>query len=68
MPITSGANALSLSAFNYHGVEVGSDSITVTNTSPVDLADASNTIISELHYHPEDPSQAEIAAGFERRQ
>ena len=64
VPIGTGANPLTFTAINNHGVEVGSDSITVTNTSPVDLADASNTIISELHYHPEDPSQAEIDAGF----
>ncbi|MFT5109905.1 MAG: hypothetical protein ACI9UA_005557, partial [Pseudoalteromonas tetraodonis] len=64
VPIGTGANTLNLTAFNYHGEQVGSDTITVTNTSTVDLADASNSIISELHYHPADPSQAEIDAGF----
>lgn len=64
VPVGTGANPLTLTAFNFHGEQVGSDTITVTNTSTVDLANASNTIISELHYHPTDPSQAEIDAGF----
>ena len=64
IPIGTGANPLTLTAFNYHGEEVGSDTISVTNTSAVDLANISNTIISELHYHPAAPSQVEIDAGF----
>ena len=63
-PIPVGATPLTLTAYNHHGAQVGSDTITVTNTSPVDLANATNTIISELHYHPADPSAAENAAGF----
>ena len=51
-------------AYNNQGLEVGTDSITVTNTSSIDLADATNTIIRELHYHPADPSAAETNAGF----
>jgi hypothetical protein len=64
VPIGNGPNTLTLTAFNNHGIQVGSDTITVTSTSAVDLANATNTIISELHYHPADPSQAEIDAGF----
>ena len=63
VPLAVGANALTITGINHHGVEVGSDTITVTNTSAVDLANASNTIISELHYHPADPSIAEVNAG-----
>lgn len=63
-PIGVGANFLELTAFNRHGVQVGADTITVTNTSTVDLADAGNTVVSELHYHPADPSAAEMTAGF----
>lgn len=65
IPIGTGPHPIALTAFNYHGEEVGSDFITVTNTSAVDLANLANTIISELHYHPADPSQAEIDAGFD---
>jgi hypothetical protein len=64
VPIPSGATPLSLVALDNRGTAVGGDSITVTNTSTIDLANASNTIISEFHYHPADPSPAEINAGF----
>ncbi|MBK1827642.1 lamin tail domain-containing protein [Haloferula rosea] len=64
LPIGIGPNPLTFTAKNHHGVEVGSDSITVTNTSSIDLADAGNTILSEFHYHPGLPSPAELAAGF----
>ena len=64
VPIAPGANALTLTALDNRDTVVGSDTISVTNTSPIELADASNTIISELHYHPADPSAAEINAGF----
>lgn len=64
VPIAPGPNALTLKAYNNQGQEVGSDSITVTNTSATQLANATNTAIRELHYHPADPSAAEIAAGF----
>jgi hypothetical protein len=64
VPISAGDNLLRLTALNTRGTEVGSDLITVTNTSAVDLAAASNTAISEFHYHPADPTPAETAAGF----
>ena len=63
-PISIGPNVLTVKAYNNQGLEVGLDAITVTNTSSIDLANASNTIIRELHYHPSDPSAAEIAEGF----
>ncbi len=64
VPISIGPNPLTLTAFNYHGEQVGSDTINVTNTSTIDLANASNTIIRELHYHPADPTTAELNAGL----
>ena len=64
VPLAVGANPLTISGYNNRGTLVGNDSITVTNTSTVDLANASNTIISELHYHPSNPSVAELDAGF----
>ena len=63
VPIGVGPNPLVLTARNYHGVEVGNDFITVTNTSNVDLANVGNTLISELHYHPALPNDAEIEEG-----
>ncbi|MGI9244523.1 MAG: lamin tail domain-containing protein, partial [Verrucomicrobiales bacterium] len=65
VPISPGTNALTLTALDNRGTVVGTDTISVTNTSPIELADASNTSISELHYHPADPGAAEIAAGFD---
>jgi hypothetical protein len=64
VPISPGANPLSVKAYNYQGLEVGSDTITVTNTSATELANAANTLIGELHYHPSDPTPGEEVAGF----
>jgi hypothetical protein len=64
VPISIGPNLLTVKAFNNQGLGVGSDTITVTNTGAIALANAGNTIIRELHYHPADPSASEISAGF----
>lgn len=64
VPLMIGPNPITLTALDNRGTEVGSDSITITNTGTTDLANAGNTAISELHYHPADPSPAELAAGF----
>ena len=64
IPIAPGPNPLTIKAYNNQGLEVGSDTITVTNTSSTQLANASNTIIHEVHYHPSDPSASEVAVGF----
>ena len=63
-PLSIGQNTLTITAYNHRGVEVGSDTIRITNTSDVDLASASNLAITELHYHPADPSQLELEMGF----
>ena len=64
VPVQTGSNLLTIAALNNRGTEVASDAITVTNTGTTALAHAGNTKISELHYHPADPSSAEITAGF----
>ena len=64
VPIEIGTNALVVTALNNRGSIVASDSIVVVNTSSVDLANAGNTVISELHYHPSDPTSGEVAAGY----
>jgi hypothetical protein len=51
-PLTSGANAVTLRAFDRSGNEVGRDTITVTNTGTTEAANASNLLISEVMYHP----------------
>ncbi|RIK81458.1 MAG: hypothetical protein DCC68_08570 [Planctomycetota bacterium] len=62
VPVSQGANPLAFEAFNYQGALVASDTITVTSTVPVPLVEFLR--ISELMYHPADPSPDEITAGF----
>ncbi|MGI9239769.1 MAG: lamin tail domain-containing protein, partial [Verrucomicrobiales bacterium] len=64
VPLLSGENLIGLSATNHDGDVVGSDTITVTNTGSTEPASAGNLVISEIMYHPADPSATEIAAGF----
>ena len=56
VPLVPGANAIALTALNFEGATVGTDTITVTNTTTVAPASASNLVISEIHYHPADPN------------
>lgn len=61
--IAPGTQTLTLRAYDHQGNEVGSDSITMTSTVTVrPLVD--HLRISELMYHPADPSIEELAAGF----
>ncbi len=64
VPLAPGPNLITLTAIDYRGVVSGSDTITVTNTGAVELASAANTVISEINYHPADPTASEIDAGF----
>jgi hypothetical protein len=64
VPVLVGANAITLNAFDPGGAAVGSDSITVTNTGSLEPAGESNLVVSEIMYHPADPTAAEINAGF----
>jgi hypothetical protein len=64
LPIEAGANTFVLEALNYQGQVVGTDTITITGSGTVIPAAADNLVISEMHYHPANPTTAEIAAGF----
>jgi hypothetical protein len=64
IPVQNGSREITLEAYDYQGNFLASDSITVIGTQPVELADSSNLVISEIHYHPADPSVAETNAGF----
>ncbi len=64
VPLLVGANAITLNAFDPGGAAVGSDSITVTNTGSLEPASETNLVVSEIMYHPADPTAAEINAGF----
>ncbi len=64
VPLGAGANAVTLQAFNHADVLVGSASITITNTGVNVPAAAGNLVVSEIMYHPANPSSAEVQAGF----
>lgn len=61
MPLLPGANAITLQALDYSGAVTGTDTITITNSlSAPDPRDFLR--LTELHYHPANPSTAaEIA-------
>ena len=62
--LVGGTNDLTIRALDYFGDEIHSDSITVT--APLDATVSSDNLrISEIHYNPADPTNAEIAAGFD---
>ncbi|MEX2186486.1 MAG: LamG-like jellyroll fold domain-containing protein [Pirellulales bacterium] len=63
LPLSTGANAIALQAYDRQGNLVSSDSITVTSTfiGPNPVRDLR---ITELMYHPDDPTAEEFAAGF----
>lgn len=52
VPLGTGRNAITLTALNRQGGIVGTDSIALTNTSTTEQAAATNTAVSEIHYHP----------------
>lgn len=60
-----GQNELTLVAFNSIGEQLDSDYIKIANVSSTENASAQNLIISELMYHPSEPNEAEISAGFD---
>jgi hypothetical protein len=62
VPLSLGANPLEFQAINFQGTQVATDTITITSTVPAPVVEFLR--ISELMYHPADPSPEEIAAGF----
>jgi hypothetical protein len=63
VPLNIGENPIDLIAYNYNGAPAGEDSILVTSTAS-GFAQRDNLRITELMYHPSEPSAAESAAGF----
>lgn len=52
LPLTTGANAIALLAYDRAGNQVGSDTITITNLSATEAASGVNLAISEFMYNP----------------
>ena len=70
VPLRPGANVITLQGIDVTGgvgsifSPVGKDSVTITNTGSVGPATAENVVISEIMYHPAEPTAEELAAGF----
>lgn len=60
LPLQSaGANQFTLEAVDHKGAVIATDTITITNTTPVLAASVDNLRITELMYHPAPPSEQE---------
>jgi len=62
--IAQGPNTITINAYNSQGVQIGTDSVTITGNGTIVPADATNLVISEIMYHPGPPSAAELSAGY----
>ena len=65
IPVEAGTHSVTVVAYDMRGNEVGLASIGITSTANEVLASAENTVVSEIHYHPADPTAGETAAGFD---
>lgn len=61
--LQTGENHIEVEAIDRRGSMVGSDSIRITSTA-ISALNPRNIAISEIHYHPADPADSEIASGF----
>lgn len=52
VPVTVGANLISLEAVDFSGNVVGTDSITVTNTGTIQVPTSATLVVSEIYYNP----------------
>ncbi len=64
IPLVAGDNVIALVANDQHGTVTGTDTITVNSSTTNIPASAANIVISEIHYHPSNPSAPEFAAGY----
>jgi len=64
VPVTLGVNMITIEALDFSGKVIGSDTITVNNTSLIEPASAANLVISEIMYHPGALTPGETLAGF----
>ncbi|MEZ5304417.1 MAG: lamin tail domain-containing protein [Verrucomicrobiales bacterium] len=63
VPLAIGANSITLEAYDFQGNLIGTDTVDVTGTATIEPASAANLAITEIHYHPAAPTQAELDAG-----
>ena len=64
VPISPGANTITLEAVGFDGVVISRDSVDITGSSTLAPATAANFAITEFNYHPGPPTADEQIAGF----
>ena len=64
VPIRPGPNRIEIEAINRHGGVIGSEVVDLVGTGRVLPAGIGNLAVSEIMYHPADPSEDELAAGW----
>ncbi|MFN0128006.1 MAG: lamin tail domain-containing protein [Verrucomicrobiales bacterium] len=64
VPAAPGSHEITLEAVDFAGAVIGAANITINNTTTVQPGSASNLVVSEIMYHPADPTPTEIANGF----
>jgi len=64
VPVRPGSNQIAVEAINLHGNVIASDVVNLVGTGRVLPAGLGNLAVSEIMYHPADPSEDELAAGW----
>jgi hypothetical protein len=64
IPVAPGSHPYTVEAYDFSGVLIASDTITIDNNGTVEPASPLNLAVSELMYNPSDPTAAEANAGF----
>jgi len=64
LTVPPGSAAYTIQALNFSGAVIGTATITINNTTQIVPASAANLVVSEIMYHPSDPTPAEVSAGF----
>jgi hypothetical protein len=64
VPVRPGPNSIAIEAIDLHGNVIGSDIVNLVGTGRVIPAAGGNLAVSEIMYHPNDPSEDELAAGW----
>ncbi|MFP6885005.1 MAG: hypothetical protein VCA40_11260, partial [Roseibacillus sp.] len=67
LPLLPGRHTYTLDALDFSENLVGSDSITIDNTSVIPPASDQNLAITEIHYRPGSPTVEEEGLGFDAR-
>ncbi|MDB4798826.1 CotH kinase family protein, partial [Verrucomicrobia bacterium] len=64
VPLRPGPNQIAIEAIDLHGNVIASDLVNLVGTGRVLPAGLGNLAVSEIMYHPGDPSELELAAGW----